>query len=80
MKLFEFYQPAPQGWQDVQDDASQPKWGETRKTKLTLSMINKIRQMNEVQSYERAQDLKKIRKQYGAPEGGGAEAGGIPPL
>jgi hypothetical protein len=43
-------------------------------------MINKIRNMNEVQAYERAQDLKKIRKQYGTPEGGDQAAGGMPPL
>ena len=73
MKLFEFYNPAPQGWQDVEDDHSQPKWGEGRKTKLTLGMINKIRQMNDVQAYERANELKFIRKQYGSTgeEGGG---------
>lgn len=64
MKLFEFYEPSPSGWQDVQDDHSQPKWGESRKTKLTLREINKMRRMNEVQSFERAKDLKKIRKQY----------------
>ena len=80
MILNEFYQPAPQGWQDVQDDASQPKWGESRKTKLTLSMINKIRQMNEIQGYERAKDLKKIRKQYGTPGGDAGDAGGMPPI
>jgi hypothetical protein len=80
MKLFEFYQPAPPGWQSVEDDKSSPRWGETRKTKLTLSMINKIRTMNEVQAYERAQDLKKIRKQYGTPEGGDQAAGGLPPI
>lgn len=74
MKLFEFYNPAPQGWQDVEDDHSQPEWGESRKTKLTLGMIGKIRKMNEVQSYERAIDLKNIRNQYGAPA---AESGGI---
>lgn len=78
MKLFEFYNPAPQGWQDVQDDHSQPEWGESRKTKLTLNMIDKIRQMNEVQAYERAVELKNIRKQYGAPAGD--EAGGAPSL
>jgi hypothetical protein len=73
MYLTEFYNPAPQGWQDVEDDKSQPEWGESRKTKLTLGMISKIRKMNEVQSYERAIDLKNIRKQYGTPpaEGGG---------
>lgn len=74
MYLTEFYQPAPQGWQSVEDDHSQPVWGESRKTKLTLGMIAKIRKMNEVQSYERAIDLKNIRKQYGAPP---AESGGL---
>ena len=78
MLLNEFYQPAPNGWQDVEDDHSQPKWGETRKTKLTLEMINKIRKMNDVQSFERAKDLKNIRKQYGPPPGEGD--GGLPPL
>lgn len=51
------------------DDHSQPVWGESRKTKLTLGMINKIRKMNEVQAFERAKDLKKIRVQY-KPAGG----------
>jgi hypothetical protein len=67
MKLFEFYNPAPDGWQDVADDNSQPTWGESRKTKLTLGMINKIRTMNDVQAFERANDLKKIRAQYAPP-------------
>lgn len=63
----EFYESAPKGWQDVEDDNSQPKWGETRKTKLLLREINKMRRMNEVQAYERAKELKKIRKQYSPP-------------
>lgn len=67
MYLTEFYNPAPKGYQDVEDDESQLQWGESRKTKLTLGMISKIRKMNEVQSYERAIDLKDIRKQYGTP-------------
>jgi hypothetical protein len=67
MLLREFYKPAKPGFQDVQDDKSAPKWGEGRKTKLTLGMINKIRKMNEVQGYEKAKDLKIIRKQYGPP-------------
>jgi hypothetical protein len=72
MILLEFFDPIPQGWQDVEDDNSQPKWGEARKTRLTLGMINKIRRMREVQSYERAKDLKKIRAQYQPPAGGSA--------
>jgi hypothetical protein len=62
--LLEFYESSP-GWQDVEDDNSKPEWGEARKTRLTLGMINKIRRMREIQSYERAKDLKKIRAQYG---------------
>jgi predicted dithiol-disulfide oxidoreductase (DUF899 family) len=72
LKLFEFYQATPEGWQDVKDDHSQPKWGESRKTRLTLREINKMRRMNEVQSFERAKDLKKIRKQYAPPAQEGA--------
>ncbi len=75
MILREFFEPAPSGWQDVEDDHSQPKWGETRKTKLLLREINKMRRMQEVQSFERAKELKKIRKQY-AP----AAAEGAPSL
>jgi len=67
MLLFELYDRSPEGYQTVSDDQSQPKWGESRKTKLTLGMINKMRQMQEVQAYERALDLKKIRKQYQPP-------------
>lgn len=72
MLLREFYEAAPDGWQDVKDDHSQPKWGETRKTKLTLREINKLRRMQEVQAFERARELKKIRKQYAPPTQEGA--------
>lgn len=67
MLLLEFYQQAPTDTQDLENDNSKPKWGEARKTKLTLGMINKIRRMNDVQAFERASDLKKIRKQYQPP-------------
>jgi len=67
MILREFFETAPTGVQDLESDNSSPKWGESRKTKLTLGMINKIRRMQEVQTYERAADLKKIRKQYQPP-------------
>jgi hypothetical protein len=64
MILREFYEPTPPGYQDVEDDNSKPEWGEARKTRLTLEMIGKIRKMKEIQSYERAKDLKLIRNQY----------------
>ncbi len=72
MILREFYEPDTNGWQNVDKDNSKPEWGEARKTKLTLGMINKMRKMKEVQSYERARDLKLIRKQYQPPPAGPA--------
>lgn len=72
MILFEFYDKPPTGWQDAEDDHSQLRWGETRKTRLTLSEINKMRRMNDVMNYERAKDLQKIRKQYSPPTAEGA--------
>jgi hypothetical protein len=73
MLLLEFFDAAPEGYQDLDKDNSQPKWGTARKTKLTLGMINKIRRMKDVQSFEKAKDLKKIRHQYQPP----APAGGL---
>jgi len=67
MKLFEMYEAAPPGLQDVQSDNTQPKWGDSRKTKLTLRQINKLRRMQEVREYERAENLKDVRKQYAPP-------------
>lgn len=76
MILNEFYDKPPTGWQDEEDDHSQLKWGESRKTRLTLSEINKMRRMNDVMNFERAKDLKKIRKQYAPP----SAEGGAPTL
>lgn len=73
MILREFYETSPTGYQDLENDNSKPTWGETRKTRLTLGMISKMRQMSDVQAYERAADLKKIRAQYQPP----ASTGGL---
>lgn len=68
MILVEFYESKSSSpLQDVEDDNSAPKFTEARKTRLLLREINKIRRMREVQSYERAKQLKKIRKQYQPP-------------
>lgn len=64
MKLFEMFDPALPGYQDQKDDNSAPKWKESRKTKLTLRQIRKLRKMNDVRNYERSQNLKKVRNQY----------------
>ena len=69
MKLFEMFEPPVDGYQDVQDDNSKPKWKESRKTKLTLKQLRKLRKMNDLRNYEKATNLKSVRKQY-APAAG----------
>ena len=69
MKLFEMFKPPVDGYQDVQDDNSKPKWKESRKTKLTLKQLRKLRKMNDVRNYEKSTNLKSVRKQY-APAAG----------
>jgi hypothetical protein len=66
MKLFEMFDHATPGYQDVGADQSSPKWRESRKTKLTLKQIRKLRKMNDVRNYEKVQYLKKVHEQYGA--------------
>ena len=64
MKLFEMFDQAVAGYQDVSADNSKPKWRESRKTKLTLKQIRKLRKMNDVRNYEKVNYLKKVHQQY----------------
>jgi hypothetical protein len=69
MILNEIYERSPEAYQDVSQDNTQPKLSDTRKTRLTLRQIRKLRQMNDVRSVEYKEKLKDIRKQYApAPE------------
>lgn len=67
MNLYEFFEPAKEGYQDVADDNSQPQLGDLRKTKLTLKQINKLRQLNDVRAYEYKEKVKQVKKQYAPP-------------
>ena len=59
MKLFEMFNPAVEGYQDTSADNSKPKWKESRKTKLTLRQIRKLRKMLDVRNFEKAKYIKK---------------------
>lgn len=74
MRLMEMFDAPVQGYQDVEKDDSKPKWKQTRKSKLTLRQIRKLRKMNDVRNYEQSQNLKKIRKQYQPAPAEGAPA------
>jgi hypothetical protein len=67
MILNELYQREPEAYQDVSQDNSQPQLGDLRKTRLTLRQLRKLRQMNDVRSYEYKEKLKLIRQQYAPP-------------
>jgi hypothetical protein len=67
MILNELYQRSPDAYQDLSQDNSQPELENLRKTRLTLKQINKLRQMNDVRSYEYKEKLKQVRQQYAPP-------------
>lgn len=73
MNLFELFDHALAGYQDDTADNSRPKWGESRKTKLTLRQIRKLRKMMDVRGVEQKQNIKKVQMQYKpkAEEAGG---------
>ncbi len=72
MRLYEVFEPPISGYQDVDQDNSKPTWRTSRKTKLTLKQIRKLRKMLDVRQYEKQLHLKKVRKQYGAKSEEGA--------
>lgn len=66
MLLHEMFKPAPEAYRDEKNDESSLKFGDVRKTKLTLAQINLLRKMNDQRKVEYAQKLKDIKLQYGA--------------
>jgi len=73
MNLMELYNPAPAGYYSEKDDNTAIKATDTRKTRLTLDKINKLRAMNDTRKLEHEQKLEKLSVQYSpvaAPEAG----------
>ena len=46
---------------------SQPTYGDLRKSRLTLRQLRKLRQMNDVRTFEYKEKLALIKKQYSPP-------------
>lgn len=67
MLLNEFFEKAPQAYQDLEQDNSQLKLTDLRKTRLTLRQLNKLRMMNDVRMVEYKEKLKLVRQQYSPP-------------
>lgn len=60
--LYSDYRP---GYTDPEEDNTQLKASDMRKTRLTLLQINKLRRMNDVRQYEQKLKLKSIQELYG---------------
>lgn len=73
MLLNEMWQSVPQEYQNIEDDNSQTRINQLRKTKLTLSQIRQLRQLNDIRTVEYEEKIVDLKKQYGtvAPQGGG---------
>ena len=70
MKLLEMFDPPVAGYQEVSQDNSKPVWRTSRKTKLTLKQIRKLRKMLDVRNYEKKEYLKKVKEQYSSANAG----------
>jgi hypothetical protein len=60
---------------DPQADQSPIDYDDTRKTRLTLRQINKIRKASELHTKEKSKELDFVRQMYGIAAN--AEAGGV---
>jgi hypothetical protein len=68
MRIFEMFEPSISGFQSVNDDNSKPKFKSSRKTRLTLQQIRKLRKMLDVRNYEHKINLIDVSNQYGPKE------------
>jgi hypothetical protein len=69
MKLLEFFavnKDFAEPYQSLEDDQSQLQLSDTRKTKLTLKQIHKLRRMNDVRDIEKQNEVNRLNKIYGS--------------
>lgn len=52
---------------DGEEDQTHVKRKDTRKTRLTLRQIHLLRQMKDIQTFEKAREVEKIQKIYRTP-------------
>lgn len=73
MILNEIFSKSKENYQDDAQDGSQYDLTDTRKTRLTLAHISRLRKMNDMRALEQAKDLQLVQQMYGQPP---ADAGG----
>lgn len=75
MNLMEILEPTPSGYRSEKQDGTSIKLSDTRKLRLTLDRINRLRKMNDTRKLEHELKLEKLSTQYKPPAAQGA---GIP--
>jgi hypothetical protein len=65
MFLSEMFDEYKKGYQSLENDKSQQKVEDLRKTRLTLAQINQLRKMNDQRTIEFKENLQKIKLMYG---------------
>lgn len=76
MIINELYEPVPPSFRSEKEDNTALKKDDTRKTRLTLDRLNRLRIMNDARKLEHEQKLEKVADQYKLP----AAAEGAPGL
>ena len=72
MFITEMFDKAPAGYYNEKDDETTLKLDDSRKTRITLAHLNKMRQSHDVRKLEHEKKLEAISKQYQqAPEAAG---------
>jgi len=68
MNLFEFFSAEPYGYYSGGQDNSTKKETHTRKSRLTIEQINRLRVMNDIRKLEYEKSIEKINSQYAPAE------------
>ena len=71
----ETFEPIEDDRYDERSDDSPVEYNDTRKTRLTLRQINKVRKASELHTKEQSKELDFVRQMYGIAAN--AEAGGV---
>lgn len=69
MFINEFFNSAETQQYNAKDDESVQKLSDTRKVRLTLRHLNRLRSSNDVRKYENEQKAVDVAQQYGASGG-----------
>lgn len=64
MNLFEIFQPEAIGYQTQKDDNTVAKPNQTRRSRITLKRLSRLRMVNDVRKLEHEKYLEKVSSQY----------------